>query len=122
MHSVHDVALHVGAFASTFAKGRSVNERLSRSLYASDNASIRWYAHDKVSITSANVGAWEPRGSVDCPTPRLWIILTGHFRSFLGTQQSFAKLAHESSAGCYLIVAFVPRQAKDDRRHCLVAD
>ena len=102
------VALRGGAAASSL----SVHEEQQAQF---------WYARDNATIMSADVGSWTP--TADCPTPKLWIVLTGHFRSFLATQGNFAALANESSAGCFLVAALLPQMSNEwerNRRHCFV--
>lgn len=89
----------------------------SATLLAGDS---QYWRMGDAKISSASIGFFAQ--SAECPTPRLWVILTGHFRSFLATQQQFRKMAEESVGGrCYMFVAFLPKQA-DDRlnNNCFV--
>jgi hypothetical protein len=91
----------------------------SRSATLMPGDSQYWQMGD-ARLSSVSIGSFAP--SAGCPTPRLWVILTGHFRSFLATQNHFRRMAEESVGGqCYMFVAFLPKQA-DDRlnNNCFV--
>ena len=46
--------------------------------------------------------------SVWCTSPRLWLILAGHYRTFHWTQYKMAEVARRSSSDCFFAVAAVP--------------
>lgn len=48
--------------------------------------------------------------SPDCESPRLWLLVSGHFRTFHWTQMDMAEMARRSSHGCYLAVAVMPQE------------
>ena len=48
--------------------------------------------------------------SPGCESPRLWLLVSGHFRTFHWTQMDMAEMARRSSHGCYLAVAVMPQE------------
>ena len=46
--------------------------------------------------------------SQECASPRLWLVLAGHYRTFLWTQHDMAEVARRSSNECFFAVAAVP--------------
>jgi len=67
-----------------------------------------------VRLVSTTFGAWKPTAA--CPTPRLWILLCGHYRTFSWARSSLAEVANLSSADCYFIFAAIPLQIESVAR------
>ena len=67
-----------------------------------------------ITVVSAHPGTWKPRQG--CSTPRLWILLCGHYRTFTWTRAALAEVANLSAAGCYMVVAAVPAQVEATQR------
>ena len=67
-----------------------------------------------VRLVSTMFGAWKPTAA--CPTPRLWILLCGHYRTFSWARSSLAEVANLSSADCYFIFAAIPLQIESVAR------
>ena len=62
------------------------------------------YADNQIEVIAASPGAWAPTDS--CPTPRLWVLIYGQYRSFDSTQRNLAKLAALGGAGsCFFVAA-----------------
>ena len=61
-----------------------------------------------VRTISASFGTWSPTRT--CPTPRLWVFLCGHYRTFTWTRNLLATVANLSSNDCFFVVAAVPLQ------------
>ncbi|KAG8461737.1 hypothetical protein KFE25_001355 [Diacronema lutheri] len=60
-------------------------------------------------VEAASAGAWPPADvRVPCNSPRLYVFLSGHYRSFWLTQGIFAEMASRASDGCFLVCAFLP--------------
>ena len=72
----------------------------SKALYRDWNGSVH--------VQNVSFGSWAPRP--DCPTPRLWVLLTGHTRTFAWTRDALAEVANLSSLDCYFVVAAVPAE------------
>ena len=51
----------------------------SKALYRDWNGSVH--------VQNVSFGSWAPRP--DCPTPRLWVLLTGHTRTFSWTRDFY---------------------------------
>lgn len=56
-----------------------------------------------VQIVSASAGTFRPRPG--CQSPRLWLLLAGHYRTFHYTQESMARMAKASSSDCFMVAA-----------------
>ena len=70
-----------------------------------------WKSHavagaNVVEVVAMSLGQWEPRPG--CSSPRLWIFLGGHFRTFMFTRRVMAELIRNSSSNCYLVAAITP--------------
>ena len=61
-----------------------------------------------VRLVASTAGSWH--ATPHCATPRLWILLCGHLRTFAWTRSSLAEIAARSSADCYFVAAAVPLQ------------
>ena len=59
-----------------------------------------------VELVATYAGQW--RTSAGCKAPRLWVLLSGHYRTFHWTQGGIADMAALSSGGCYMVAAAVP--------------
>lgn len=59
-----------------------------------------------VSVINASFGSWAP--TRECPTPRLWLFLVGHHRTFSTTRINLGAVANASSRGCYFVCVVVP--------------
>ena len=67
----------------------------------------KWWMN-ATQIWSASPGTWTATRT--CPSPRLWIVLTGHLRSFNRTQHLFYRAAQESAPDCFMFILFVPKR------------
>lgn len=67
-----------------------------------------------VRVVNASQGQWMP--TQQCPTPRLWIFLSGHYRTFSWTRAALAEVAAISSENCYFVAAAVPRHIEAEQR------
>ena len=63
---------------------------------------------DTLRLLGASPGQWVAREG--CQTPRLWVLLTGLYRTMSSTQQSINDMARISSDGCYMVVAMLPAE------------
>lgn len=59
-----------------------------------------------VTIANASAGAFTPTDH--CPTPRLWVLLVGHYRSFSWTRGPLAEVLNASVGSCYFVAAATP--------------
>ena len=63
-------------------------------------------AIDRIDVIAKDAGSWTT--TTACPTPRLWLLLTGHYRTFSYTLPNIQRMAHASSHGCYMAAAVMP--------------
>lgn len=61
---------------------------------------------DGLLLHAASAGGFTP--TLDCPSPSMVVLLTGHYRAMNTTAPNLAKLAELASKRCYLVVALVP--------------
>ena len=61
---------------------------------------------DGLLLHAASAGSFTP--TLDCPSPSMVVLLTGHYRAMNTTAPNLAKLAGLASKRCCLVVALVP--------------
>ena len=68
----------------------------------------KYTPQDSIEVVGHHPGIFRPtRG---CSTPRLWLLLVGHFRTFHWTQHGMEKMARHSSYNCYMVSAVLPEE------------
>ena len=72
-----------------------------------------------VRVVAASPGSWPPTKSANgttCTTPRLWLLVYGHYRSMWTIEGYFKKMAEASVGGdCYFVAAAMPPEV-DSRK------
>ncbi|KAL3918000.1 MAG: hypothetical protein SGPRY_006178, partial [Prymnesium sp.] len=72
-------------------------------------------------IISSNPGKFTP--SSTCPSPSLWVLLVGHYRTFHWTQHGLEAMARLSSGDCFMVSAVMPNdlceRAEDNSHACM---
>ena len=56
-------------------------------------------------VLASDVGTW--KSTPDCPTPKAWLFLFGHYRTFDFARHSQAAAMDLATGGCYFVVAAV---------------
>ena len=96
----------------------SLPASLASRLYARWGQASDDEARGGVRVVAASAGTFKRRPG--CATPRLWLLLVGHYRTFHYTQRRMAQMADASSDGCYMATAAtspelcLPRDRADD--------
>lgn len=67
-------------------------------------------------VLDASPGSWPPASAPRCASPRLWVLLSGHYRSFWFTQHTIEAVADRTSDGCFFIAAFFPEKLDAETR------
>ena len=62
-----------------------------------------------IKVRAASPGSWNP--SAACPTPRMWVLLYGQYRTWDITQQSIAKMIRLSAGSCYFVVGVAAHES-----------
>ena len=64
------------------------------------------WPHNVIKTTATYAGRWT--STRECSTPRLWVLLRGHYRSFSWTRTNYKRMLEGSVGNCYMIVAAIP--------------
>ena len=67
-----------------------------------------------IRVVATSPGKWSP--TLDCPAPRLWVLLYGQHRSFDSTKRNLATFSALSSRGCYFVAAVAPDSTGSDAK------
>ena len=71
-----------------------------------------WHRHPlldgKLHVVNASTGRWDASGTQPCTTPRLLLLLSGHYRTFSWTAPLLGETMQRSSDDCFFAVAALP--------------
>ena len=89
---------------ATLVEERSALAALERALKA------RWDRppQSSVDLLQGSFGDWQPTRA--CASPKLFVFITGHYRTFHWTQTQMGRIASASSDDCYFAAAVMPEE------------